>query len=183
MLEGAASEQQKRLKNGAPAPEDVDYSSLATLTVVESLKQVDGEDFLMYDDSPGAGGKRIQMWACQKNLDFLAMSDIWLSDGTFKVAPNPFLQGYAVHGFQNGYVIPCCYFLLGDKKQPTYKRAWEVLFQRFHPDEPEPTLLLDYEKAAYQAASEKPAPLHERAPCPPISKWGQWPAARRRPPT
>ena len=71
-----ASEQQKRLKNGAPAPEDVDYSSLATLTVVESLKQVDGEDFLMYDDGPGAGDKRIQMWACQKNLDFLAKSEL-----------------------------------------------------------------------------------------------------------
>ena len=154
-----AAEQQKRMKSGDPAPQDLDYSSLATLAVPNKLKQVDGDEFLVHDDGPAAGDKRIQLWASQKNLDFLNGADIWLADGTFRVAPKPFLQVYTVHGFQNGSVVPCCYFLLADKKQPTYKQAWEILFQLLHPDEPEPALLVDYEKASYQAASARGPPL------------------------
>ena len=148
-----AAEQQKRIKSGEEAPQDFDYSTLDVLTVPDKLKKVDGEEFLAFDSGPAAGENRIQVWACKKNLDFLSLADVWLADGTFRMAPAPFLQVYTVHGYQNGYVVPCCYILLADKKQATYKRAWGALFRLLAPEEPEVTLLVDYEKASYQAAS------------------------------
>ncbi|CAK0830721.1 unnamed protein product, partial [Prorocentrum cordatum] len=152
------SEQNKRLKSGEQAPRDFDYSTLEVLTAPDTLKQVDGEEFLAYDSGAAAGDERIQVRGCTKNFDFLATADVWLADGTFRMAPAPFLQVYTVHGYQNGYVVPCCYILLADKKMATYKRAWEAVLQLLSPEDPEPTLLLDYEKASYQAAS---AVFHE----------------------
>ncbi|CAK0857441.1 unnamed protein product [Prorocentrum cordatum] len=136
------SEQNERLKSGGQA-----CSTLEVLTVPETLKQVDGEEFLA-------------QWGCsgRQNFDFLATADVWLADGAFRIAPAPFFQAHTVHGYQNGYVAPCCYRLLADKKMATYKRAWGAVLQLLSPEGPGPTLLLDYEKASYQAAS---AVFHE----------------------
>ncbi|CAK0871849.1 unnamed protein product [Prorocentrum cordatum] len=110
------SEQNKRLKSGEQAPQDFDCSTLEVPAVPDTLKQVDGEEFLARDS--GCSGRRAHpgVGGCTKYFDFLATAGVWLADGTFRVAPAPFLQG------------------------------------------PEPTLLLDYEKASYQAAS---AVFHE----------------------
>lgn len=43
-------------------------------------------------------------------------------DGTFKIAPNLFLQIFVILGSRNGGIHPCIYVFLPNKEQETYRR-------------------------------------------------------------
>ena len=49
-----------------------------------------GENFLFHDS--GSGPDRIIIFGTQRNLEMLESSQYWLADGTFKTAPELFLQ-------------------------------------------------------------------------------------------
>jgi len=46
------------------------------------------------------------------------------ADGTFKVAPRPFLQLYTVHVLKEEAMICCAYFCLPSKTEEVYRKMW-----------------------------------------------------------
>ena len=126
-----------------------------TLLLLPELK--DGsEPFVAYDNGPEAGDARIIALATPKNLEFLATCELWLADGTFKVAPCLWKKGqvYTVHGNKHGNVIPAIFWILPNKTKDTYKIVWRECIKKSGISE-SPTLLLDFEKAAYLAARDE----------------------------
>jgi hypothetical protein len=83
----------------------------------EKLKSFGEECFVLYDSGKGAGANRIIIFGCQDNFEVLAKSPIWLADGTFKAAPDVFKQVYTVHGFYEGYTLPCVHACLPNEKK------------------------------------------------------------------
>ena len=146
-----ASERKKRRDNGIG--QDACYDSMETLTWPDPL-EVQGEAFIMHDTGPGPN--RIVLFGTQKTLHMLARSDVWLADGTFKSAPALFAQLYTVHGSLQGFILPGIYALLPNKSKKTYKQLWTIIKTLIGADDTweAPTLLVDFEKAAYDAALE-----------------------------
>ena len=74
------------------------------------------QHFLLYDSGPVL--TRILIFGTQKNCDMLISSNIWLADGKFKTAPQPFAQVYTIHALlvgpnptQDGHLLPCLFIL------------------------------------------------------------------------
>ena len=64
----------------------------------------------------------------------LQASQFWLSDGTFKRAPNLFAQVYVLHALRggpdplkDGDLLPSLFVLLPNETQTTYTRMWEQI--------------------------------------------------------
>jgi hypothetical protein len=151
MWEARAAERKKRLRGDAGAPA-ADFTSLRDLVLPPVLTSVDGAPFLLHDSGPAAGANRILMFATADTLAFLERCEIWLVDGTFRAAPSMFEQIYTFHGFAAGYTIPCIFALLPNKKGTTYDAIWDVVASTVNVPE-DVTVLLDFEKAAYNAAA------------------------------
>ena len=111
-----------------------------------------GENFLFHDS--GSGPERILIFGTRRNLEMLESSQYWLADGTFKTAPELFLQVYVIHALrggpnplQNGHLLPSLFVLLPNKTQATYTRMWQqikALCPNAHPNQ----MIMDFEKAA-----------------------------------
>ena len=77
----------------------VQPTSLDELNLPPEYQQTaKGEHFLLYDSGPDP--QRILIFGTQRNLDMLQASQFWLSDGTFKTAPNLFAQVYLLHALR-----------------------------------------------------------------------------------
>ena len=64
----------------------------------------------VYDSSVG-DKERIFIFASQGALQFLADSEHWYADGTFKVYPEIFFQMYTIHGLRDGrFFLLCSHF-------------------------------------------------------------------------
>ena len=92
-----------------------------------------GKHFLLYDSGPDP--QRILIFWTQRNLDMLQASQFWLSDGTFKTAPNHFAQVYVLHALRGGpdplkqgHLLPSLFVLLPNKTQATYTRMKNWLY-------------------------------------------------------
>ena len=123
----------------------------------QGLLQIHGENFLLHDSGPAAGQNRILIFGTQKGLQMLSDAKVWLADGTFKTAPRLFKQNYTVHGSLQGFTLPGVYACLPNKQQKTYKKFWAALWDHLgmEDDDDSKTLLVDFEKASYQAAQEE----------------------------
>ena len=73
-----------------------------------------GDPFLVYDSDAG-DEERIFVFASQDALQFLADSEHWYPDGTFRVCPEIFFQLYTMHGQRDGRIFPCVVSLLPKK--------------------------------------------------------------------
>ena len=107
----------KRQRTAPPIPHSVEDLELNA----SDIQTLSNKNFLFYDSGPDP--ERIVMFATRENLDFLAMSSIWVADGTFKTVPTLFTQLYTIHclaggpnPFANGHLLPCVYALLPNKK-------------------------------------------------------------------
>ena len=49
----------------------------------------------------------MKIFAADNDLQFLAQSNHWFADGTFRVTPDGFNQMYTIHGFYDDHVFPC----------------------------------------------------------------------------
>ena len=87
-----------------------------------------GDPFLVYD-SGVEDEERIFLFASQDALQFLADSEHWYADGTFKVCPEISFQLYTIHGQRDGRIFPCVFSLFPNKNENTYIRLFEQLFQ------------------------------------------------------
>lgn len=72
-------------------------------------------------------------------------------DGTFDKVPNMFYQLYTWHAKVGNSYPPCIYFLLQKKDVRTYNRMFGIL-KELMPDLMPETVLVDFEKAAMNAA-------------------------------
>lgn len=120
-------------------------TSTDSLVIPENLaKTPDGEKFILQDYS-SVNGKRIIILGTEKSLEFLANSQHWFFDGTFKVVPDIFAQLYTIHALIEHHTIPCIYALLPDKTQATYNEFLQAVknFKNFTIK----SAMIDFEKA------------------------------------
>ena len=83
-------------------------------------------DLLVNDPS-----SKIVMLGTRATLNYLANSEHVLGDGTFKYCTKHFHQLYTFHAYGDNQVsVPCCSFLLPDKKETKYLRMLELLEER-----------------------------------------------------
>lgn len=111
------------------------------------------ENFLLVNDILNG----IVMFSCDKNVQFLSKLTTLYVDGTFNYCTKYFCQLFTIHGIHNDHYIPLAFFLLKDKNQMTYKRAFIELknlclkfTQLFEPE----VIFVDFEKAIHNAILE-----------------------------
>ena len=110
-----------------------------------------GDPFLVYDSGLG-DEERIFIFASQDALQFLADSEHWYADGTFRVCLETFFQLYTIHGQRDGRIFPCIFSLLPNKNENTYNRLFEQLFQLVNNLGNGPNdVLVDFERSAINA--------------------------------
>ena len=136
--------QRQRAGNPHPIPTDLSEMPIPQEYTVTSSNQ----QFLQADLQDPA---RLLLFASPEAVQLLQDSNHWFVDGTFKTCPDLFYQVYTIHALKLDRVLPCVYVLLANKSQPTY----ECLFAEVKRlvDTPPVTLLMDFERAAYNAAS------------------------------
>ena len=69
----------KRQRSAPPIPQSVEDLELNA----SDIQTLSNKNFLFYDSGPDP--VRIVMFATRGNLDFLAMSSIWLADGQWQI--------------------------------------------------------------------------------------------------
>ncbi|KAG0432890.1 hypothetical protein DMUE_5468 [Dictyocoela muelleri] len=84
---------------------------------------INGNKFLQYD-SGILDPKRILIFANSERLDYIKNSEIWLGDGTFKMAPEVFYQIYIIYIQIFKSFIPIIFGLLPDKTERSYSRLF-----------------------------------------------------------
>lgn len=100
--------------------------SLIDLIIQEKFNvTLQGDPFLLYDSGPTE--TRILIFSTQRNLHFLAQSDMWFVDGTFKTVPLIFNQLFTIHGVKEKQSLPLVYVLLPNKLTESYKSSFEQL--------------------------------------------------------
>ena len=81
------------------------------------------EPFLLHDSGCGDNNRMI-IFSALKSFSILKESDTWFADGTFKVVLEYFSQlYYTIHAEKDGFVFPCIFALLPNKKESTYNSA------------------------------------------------------------
>ena len=105
----------------------------------------------MYDSSV-EDEERIYILASQDVLQFLADSEHWYADGTFRVCPEIFFQLYTIHGQHDRRIFPSVFSLLTNKNENTYSRIFGQLFQLVNNLGNGPNdVLVDFERSAINA--------------------------------
>lgn len=92
--------------------------------------------------------KRILIFASQKGLELLMLSQGWGGDGTFSVVQEPIKQLYTLMALVDGTSYASIYMLLPDKKAKTYAKAFSVIRDALtenHPFKPPQYFMVDFE--------------------------------------
>ena len=92
----------------------------------------------------------MKIFAAGNDLQFLAQSNHWFADGTFRVTPDGFIQMYTIHGFYDDQEFPCVYALLPGRGEDTYRRLQTLLETLTNLTEPA-SIVTDFELAAIKA--------------------------------
>ena len=96
---------------------------------------------------------RILVFGTRQMLSLLRDSSNWFADGTFSVVPGQFFQLYTIHCEKDGYIIPCLYGLLTNKRETTYRKLFRTLID-IEPALNPTHIMVDFEKAALNALEE-----------------------------
>jgi MULE transposase domain len=107
-----------------------------------------GESFLLFDS--GIAPDRIMIFGTDKNLDFLSHSEVWLVDGTFKLAPSLFDQIFIIHGLRNKTTVPLLYCLTPSRTTQTYTRVLTAI-KTLKPNLDPKQIMSDFELASINA--------------------------------
>jgi hypothetical protein len=108
------------------------------------------EPFLLGDYGVGTSD-RILMFGRQSNREWTGHVSVLYVDGTFSLAPPLFAQVFVIMAERGGYVLPIAYFLLPDKREPSYKRAFDMLHEAF-PELDPGVINMDFEMGIINAA-------------------------------
>jgi len=102
-------------KNFPKLPQNLDELVVPSqLTVTE-----DDKDFLICDGK--VEKERILIFASRTGLEILSKTQQWHADGTFKSAPQMFLQVYIICGFYKEKLFPCVDAVTTAKNEIAYK--------------------------------------------------------------
>lgn len=145
----------QRERNNSLPSDPEDFSTLD-----ENFTQtIDGKPFLLKNvviDDEG----HILLFTTSSNLEKLAKAEVIIMDGTFSSSPSQFKQIFTIHGFlgsgNDRLFLPLVYFLLPNKKQTTYEKAFKLLKKvaKDHKVTLDPSVILtDFETAEINAAT------------------------------
>ena len=112
----------------------VEPNSLATINIQLPWTSTGGQHpvpFLFHDSGP-QDPQRMLLFATDECLQHLATSNEWYMDGTFKQAPNLFMQLYAIRTKLDDGAVSCVYALLCGKAKQTYDSMFAAIIQRCH---------------------------------------------------
>ena len=85
-----------------------------------------GEKFFFYDSGEGEEN-RVIIFTTERNLRYLCNSPIIFSNGTFKTAPDMFVQLFTVHGLYRNHLFPFVYALTTNKDENSYNTLYREL--------------------------------------------------------
>ena len=126
----------------------------ADIQLPQSMTQTTtGANFIVHDSGPG-DQNRLIIFGTQDSLRWLRENPHWLADGTFKIAPEVFLQVYTVHVVLQQTVIPCLYALMRNKTEAMYDRMWEAVTQAQGGLNPQ-TVMADFEVGARNSVKRR----------------------------
>uniref|UniRef100_H2XX57 MULE transposase domain-containing protein n=1 Tax=Ciona intestinalis TaxID=7719 RepID=H2XX57_CIOIN len=108
-----------------------------------------GETFLLHD-SGRTNSLRMLVFCSTSGLAALSANEHWFMDGTFKTAPEHFMQIYTVHSFSDGIVTPSVFALLPE----TYTALFRILQIASGNNLNPKSVLVDFEKASINALEE-----------------------------
>jgi hypothetical protein len=135
-------------KNFPPLPHNLDELVVPSqLTITE-----DDKSFLLCDGK--VDKERVLIFASRTGLEILSKTTQWHADGTFKSAPQMFLQVYIICGFYKDKIFPCVYSITTAKNEMIYKYIIDQIKTKAIASglEVKPlTILLDFEKASFNA--------------------------------
>lgn len=94
-------------------------TTIAEISIPETLKFIEGEMFVLVEKSFGENEKIIILGS-QSNLKLLGEAKCWLMDGTFKVVPSIMRQLYTIHGKIGSEVVPLVYCIMSSKSKIVY---------------------------------------------------------------
>ena len=95
------------------------------------------------------------VFGTSKCKDFMLDASHWLADGAFRVCPKIFKQQYTVHASDRGHHIPCLFGFLPGKTENIYDEFWNFVFEFVGHRHVPPTILLDFERAAFNAVCKQ----------------------------
>ncbi|XP_059147899.1 uncharacterized protein LOC131935505 [Physella acuta] len=121
-----------------------------------------GSPFLLWD-SGALDPHRILMFGTYDNLDALRVNSHWFIDGTFKVAPELYMQVFTIHGLIQNKALPMVYVLLTNKTEDSYFRLFDTL-KTLQPALNPQSVMSDFEKAS-QNAVQRVFPTTESVGC------------------
>ncbi|XP_078483611.1 LOW QUALITY PROTEIN: uncharacterized protein LOC113474974, partial [Ciona intestinalis] len=120
-----------------------------------SIPTVGKQRSFLLHDSGGTNSLRMLVFCSTSGLAALSANEHWFMDGTFKTAPEHFMQIYTVHSFQDGIVTPSVFALLPDKQQQTYTAGpFPHPVNRIRKNLNPKSVLIDFEKASKNAFKE-----------------------------
>ncbi|KAF0701486.1 MULE domain-containing protein [Aphis craccivora] len=95
-----------------------------TLEDTIDILSAEGDNITTFNDEKFchiSSGKNLILFTCKANLNLLCDSTHVFGDGTFRYAPNFFLQLYTIHVYVNTFYIPVIYCLLPFKNLEMYQ--------------------------------------------------------------
>ena len=95
---------------------------------------------------------RLFVFLTDRNIDTREQNAHLFMDGTFKVAPELFVQLFTIHALGDSRALPMGYVLLQSKCQADYERVFRKLLEIRNTLSPS-SILLDFEKATLQASA------------------------------
>ncbi|CAB4481026.1 unnamed protein product [Rhizophagus irregularis] len=104
------------------------------------------------------GEEKVLIFTTTSNIKYLAQSNFWLADRTFKTVPTIFRQLYTIHGSigsnENSRIMPLVYALMSNKSEVAYRALFQELidFGYEHDVDLQPQFIItDFEIAAINA--------------------------------
>ena len=98
-------------------------------------------------DSGAEDVRRIPMFGTEVNLTTLSQHRHWFMDGTFKVAPEMFLQVFTIHALVDKSAVPLVFVLLQDKSESSYIKVCNKLLE-LKPSLNPISMMADFERAS-----------------------------------
>ena len=90
----------------------------------------DGNQLLLHDNRNNVN--RIIVFCSQRCLRYLAFSNEWFMDGTFKVCPTLFDQLYVIRAPLDESAISLVYALLPNRQEETYRELLQILQTKYN---------------------------------------------------
>ena len=118
--------QRIRAKANGTLPEPKDRASVPNIPEKFQVTKRN-EAILQYDSGPESGNNRMLLFSSNEGIMTIKDCHHLVGDGTFRAAPEVFYQLYVIGAYIRGYIFPCVYALLPNKKEETYTRLFNQI--------------------------------------------------------